>query len=81
MLKNISRAHEGRIHVVSDEVFLSGTARDLFWQAVKAMDGWRYCDVVNKLEAKPPKLPKDGKVEKGTGWLAFFRRRGLIRVD
>ena len=43
--------------------------------------GWRYCDVINVLEAQPLKLPKDDKVEKGTDWLDFFRKRHLIRVD
>ena len=81
MTTRISRSHEGRIHVVSDTTYLPGSARDLYWQKVKSMDGWRYCDTVSMLEAQPPNLPKDGKVEKGSGWLSFFRSQRLIRVD
>jgi hypothetical protein len=70
----------GRQPVDRESGYRANTARDLYWQAIQKLAGKTLNEVCTELESNPPKVPKSGKVEPGTGWIKFFERQGLIKV-
>lgn len=65
-------------------VFRVGSARELYWQAVKAHDGKSLAELATHVAANPPSQPKKGKLagqtEPLSGWVRWFTRHGFITL-
>lgn len=64
--------------------FRTGSARDLYWQAVQAHNGKPLAELAAAVAKTPPSTPAKGKlagqVEPLSGWLSWFKAQGLITI-
>jgi len=67
-----------------DKPYGKDTARYLYWLTVKSHDGKTVADFADNVARKAPSQPTRGKLagetEPISGWLAFFKREGLIQI-
>ncbi len=70
------------IHIVEQPQtpFKNGTARDSWWIVVQRFDGKSVAALQKSVNKRAPHKTKSGKVESVSGWLAFFKREGLIEI-
>ena len=65
--------------------YYSNSARDLYWKWVQQFNNEPVVALEASVYAKPPSQPKKGryagKTEPLKGWLNFFEREGLIKID
>jgi len=64
--------------------FRTGSARDLYWQAVQAHNGKPLAELAAAVAKTPPSTPAKGKlagqVEPLSGWLSWFKAQGFITI-
>lgn len=56
------------------------TAREAYYLALVAHNGKSAESLLKAWDTKAPKLPKSGKIEKASGWLAFFVKEGYCEI-
>lgn len=65
--------------------FRTGTARDLYYQAICSHNGKTVETFAKAVAENPPSLPTKGKLagkpEPVSGWVKFFVREGYISLD
>ena len=75
----------GTIRVVSTASYRDGTARARWYERLKEFDGRPLDEFVASVEAEPPSTPDTGKLEGQlepvSGWINFFRKEGVLRID
>ena len=71
-----------KISIIKDRKvnFRADTARALYYQTLAAHNGKSAESLLKAWDTKPPKLPKSGKPEKASGWLAFFVGEGYCEI-
>ena len=71
-----------KISIIKDRKvnFRADTARALYYETLVAHSGKPVADLAKKWDAAPPKLPKSGKPEKASGWIAFFVGEGYAEI-
>lgn len=85
--KQIKKGHQtveavqtGKVLRVKGEQEFTG-ARAAWFGALQAHDGKSADEFVEACTAKPPVLTKSGKAEDPKGWLRYFVRTGVARVE
>ncbi len=61
--------------------FRDGSARANWWEAVNKHDGKTVEAFAKTVEKRPPHKTVKGQVEDPNGWLAFFKRQGLVALE
>jgi hypothetical protein len=62
--------------------FRDGSARQLYYAALVAHDGKTKEEFIKFVEdpATCPRVPKSGKIEKGSGWLNWFKDGEYVKL-
>ncbi len=61
--------------------FRADSARALYFEVLQKYNNKTVAAYVKEVEANPPKLPKSGKVEKGSGWISYFVGSGHMTIS